>query len=74
MTGLAEATFEEVSMSTSTEVTYHTVDELCHRFRVSRPTVEAWIRRGHLHAVKLGRSVRIADDELRRFEQGLPAA
>ena len=61
-------------MTTETASPYHTVDELCARFRVSRPTVEGWIRDGRLRAIKLGRGVRIANEELRRFEADLPAA
>jgi len=41
-----------------------TIREVAERLKVSQRTVRRWIDRGHLHVVKLGRTVRIDEESL----------
>jgi excisionase family DNA binding protein len=41
-----------------------TIREVAERLNVSQRTVRRWIDRGHLHVVKLGRTVRIDEESL----------
>ena len=43
------------------------VDEVAHLIKVSNKTVRRWIAANELAVVRLGRSVRISQAELRRF-------
>ena len=38
---------------------YFTIEEIATRFKVTRQTVQNWIREGRLESVKLGRARRI---------------
>lgn len=44
-----------------------TVNESAEVYGVSPYTIRLWIRKGLLHAIKLGRLVRIQQSELERF-------
>lgn len=46
---------------------FYTAEDLADYLKVSPQTVRAWIRDGKLHAVKFGRSWRIAEEEVRRI-------
>lgn len=41
-----------------------TIREVAERLKVSQRTVRRWIDRGHLHVIKLGRTVRIDEKSL----------
>jgi excisionase family DNA binding protein len=41
-----------------------TIREVAERLKVSQRTVRRWIDRGHLHVIKLGRTVRIDEESL----------
>jgi excisionase family DNA binding protein len=41
-----------------------TIREVGERLKVSQRTVRRWIDRGHLHVIKLGRTVRIDEESL----------
>ncbi len=56
---------------------YLTVNEVADRFRVSRPTVYAWLKEGKIESTKLGKVRRILASSVNRFvEEGkhLPIA
>ena len=44
-----------------------TVDQVCHRLQLSRPSVLGLIRSKRLHAIKVGRSWRISQQSLDRL-------
>lgn len=46
------------------------VDEVAERLRVSPQTIRAMIERGDLHAVRVGRVIRIPVEALERFLKG----
>jgi excisionase family DNA binding protein len=46
---------------------FYTIQEVSDSLEISSRTVSRWIARGELIAHQLGRSVRIADDDLRAF-------
>jgi excisionase family DNA binding protein len=46
---------------------FYTMQDVSESLEVSSRTVSRWIARGELIAHQLGRSVRIADDDLRVF-------
>ncbi len=52
-----------------------TVEQLEKDSRISRFTWRTWIRRGLLPVVRLGRAVRVSEDDYRRFleENRVPA-
>jgi excisionase family DNA binding protein len=48
-----------------------TVEEVSKRMQVTKTTVQRWIRNQKLKAVKIGKSWRITEQELKRFfDQG----
>lgn len=47
-----------------------TKKELCEIFKVSIGTVNNWIKNGKIKAVKIGRAVRIPDEEVERLKMG----
>jgi excisionase family DNA binding protein len=49
--------------------TFHTVAEVAEALRVSSRTVRRWIADGDLIARKYGRSVRIAESDLKAFNE-----
>ena len=50
---------------------YMTVEEVSKRMQVTKTTVQRWIRNQKLKAVKIGKSWRITEQELKRFfDQG----
>ena len=51
----------------SMTVDLYTVDEVAERLHVHPQTVRVWIRRGELGHVRVGRKVRVADDQLATF-------
>jgi excisionase family DNA binding protein len=44
-----------------------TVDQVCQRLQLSRPSVMALIHDGRLHAIKVGRTWRVSDKSLERL-------
>ncbi len=46
---------------------FHAVMEIAEQLGVSTRTVWRWIARGELVSYRLGRSVRVSDDDLRAF-------
>ena len=44
-----------------------TVDQVCHRLQLSRPSVIGLIKSKRLHAIKVGRSWRISQQSLDRL-------
>ncbi len=46
----------------------YTCDEIAERYGVKVITVWDWIRRGKLPAMKIGKSYRIREDDLKAFE------
>ena len=58
-------------MATQTEVApverLLTVPETANRLATTAGTVRNWIRRGRLHAVRLGRAVRLREADIRRI-------
>jgi excisionase family DNA binding protein len=65
----AAATFEKrrSGMQNPTLRRFYTIQEVSQALDVSPRTVSRWIASGELIAHRLGRSVRIADDDLRVF-------
>lgn len=55
----------DVEMPAKTQ--YFTVQEVADQLRVTRQAVYNWIDEGKLKAVKVGRSVRVADSALADF-------
>lgn len=51
----------------STTLRFFTVDEVAAAMAVSPKTVRRWIEQGDLHAHRVGRLVRISDDDIRTF-------
>ncbi len=51
------------------KVTTYTVAEVAERWRVCGKTVWRLLRRGKLRAVKIGRSTRIRESEVERYER-----
>ncbi len=49
------------------ETLVYTLDEAAQLLKVSRSTVRNLVRRGELHPVKIGNSVRITAEELHRI-------
>lgn len=47
-----------------------TKKDLCEIFQVSLGTVNNWIRDGRIKIVKIGRTVRIPDEEVERLKRG----
>lgn len=47
-----------------------TKKELCEIFKVSIGTVNNWIKNGTIKAVKIGKVVRIPDEEVERLKRG----
>lgn len=47
-----------------------TKKEVCEFFKVSIGTVNNWIKQGKIKAVKIGRSVRIPEEEIERLKKG----
>lgn len=47
-----------------------TKKEICEIFKVSIGTVNNWIKSGKIKAVKIGRAVRIQDEEVERLKRG----
>jgi excisionase family DNA binding protein len=43
------------------------VRDVADRFGVSSKTVSRWIQRGHLHVHRLGRQIRIAEEDAATF-------
>ena len=44
-----------------------TVNQVCHRLQLSRPSVMTLIQTGRLHAIKVGRTWRISEQSLERL-------
>lgn len=49
--------------------TYYTCDEVAAMFKVKTSTVWTWVRNDLLPATKLGKSYRISDTDLKKFEE-----
>lgn len=47
-----------------------TKNDVCEIFKVSLSTVNNWIRDGKIKVVKIGRCIRIPDDEIERMKRG----
>lgn len=47
-----------------------TKSDVCQIFKVSLGTVNNWIKQGKIRSVKIGRSVRIPDEEIERLKMG----
>lgn len=47
-----------------------TKKDVCRIFKVSLGTVNNWIKSGKLKVVKIGRSVRITEEEIERLKSG----
>ena len=47
------------------------VTEVCHALGISRSSIYREIDAGHLRALKIGKSLRISQDELNRFISAL---
>lgn len=47
-----------------------TKSDVCKIFKVSLGTVNNWIKEGKIKAVKIGRSVRISEEEIDRLKRG----
>jgi excisionase family DNA binding protein len=48
---------------------YISVEQVQERLSLSRDTVDRMIRRGEIQAVKIGRCVRISEEEIERYLQ-----
>ena len=48
----------------------YTIKELCFILKVSRGTINAWIAAGKINVVRIGRLVRISEEELERIKRG----
>lgn len=48
--------------------TYYTCDEVAAMFKVKTLTVWDWIRHGRLPATKIGKSYRMTDEDIKKFE------
>ena len=46
---------------------YFTIEEIATRFKVTRQTVQNWLREGKLDSVKLGRARRILESSVDRM-------
>ena len=51
---------------------YLTINEICGLLKVSRSTVNRWIRRGRLQSKKIGRLVRVTSRALAGFVEARP--
>ena len=49
------------------------ITELAERLGVSTKTISRWIQSGELHAYRLGRQIRIAEEDVRNFVATRPA-
>lgn len=47
-----------------------TKNDVCEIFKVSLGTVNNWIKQGKIKVVKIGRSVRISEEEIERLKKG----
>jgi excisionase family DNA binding protein len=47
---------------------FFTVEQLAKRWQVSGRTIRRKIKRGELHAMRIGPQLRVASDEVERFE------
>ena len=47
-----------------------TKNDVCKIFKVSLGTVNNWIKQGKIKAIKIGRSVRIPEEEIERIKRG----
>ena len=47
----------------------YTVQEICERYQVKDFTVWEWIRKGKLSAMKVGKSYRVTESQLKTFEE-----
>ena len=56
-------------MSEMAKARHWTVFEVAERFQAHEITVRRWIREGRLRPLRLGRLVRITQEELERFER-----
>lgn len=48
----------------------NTKNDLCQIFKVSLSTVNNWIKDGKIKTVKIGKCVRIPDEEVERLKRG----
>jgi excisionase family DNA binding protein len=49
---------------------YFTIDEVMEKIKVSRQTVYNWMNSGKLKYLKIGKLVRIKEEDLKRFIEG----
>lgn len=56
-----------MDMVTTVEERYYTVEEIAKRLRVTRQAIYNWIDEGRLHAVKVGRALRIPESAVNAF-------
>lgn len=47
-----------------------TKNDVCEIFKVSLGTVNNWIKQGKIKVVKIGRTVRISEEEIERLKRG----
>ena len=59
-------------MESSTLPQLHTLTTAGNRSSLSRATLYREIKAGRLHAVKIGKALRISEEELQRFISALP--
>jgi excisionase family DNA binding protein len=64
---VSAAGLEKRRSQSTTLRNFHTIQEVSDSLEISSRTVSRWIASGELIAHRLGRSVRIADDDLRVF-------
>ena len=69
--GLLERLVDSLERSKRTEVLVHTIDEAAALLKVKRSTIENLIHRTQeLSSCKVGRELRIRDEDLKRFLAG----
>jgi putative molybdopterin biosynthesis protein len=47
----------------------YTTDEVAHQLKVTRRTVQGWIKTGRLKALRIGRDFRVEAQELEAFKE-----
>jgi excisionase family DNA binding protein len=56
-----------MTSNSSTTLRFFTVDDVAAAMAVSSKTVRRWIEQGDLHVHRVGRLVRVSDDDFRTF-------
>lgn len=47
-----------------------TIAEFCEMFGITKATFHAWVNKGLVKVVRIGRTVRITDEEIERLKRG----